>query len=358
MLHLSIQGAYSFSNEPLGTPLRCSQSDSAYSFSNERGTITASFNKREHPPVTYCSQRADGSFQFGYQAVSLLSDEDQEFLHISLSHNGSLTVVRDTRATLPLFYGYCDGLFVLSNSYAYATSSLPKLTLNHGDIVKSIAPLPGEQPTLWEEVKVLGCNETLSFKPGKPPIKSKLKSRAWGISSRAPRSDPKEFFPRLEHVLKNTLNAYAIPGELLGFELSGGLDSSTLPLFMTAHYPDTPWMGASITYPDVFGVTQTRKLQSIFERAPQATLQVITPDEAALALAAPFTNPHPVPIFPHEGSPLEPLEKIAGVFKNAGVKTVFHGMGGDELFEHTVDIEQQLSIGTLAAQDRQMHIAG
>lgn len=298
--------------------------------------IAVAMRCRLHFPSTYSRQKADGSYTVGYGSPNSTNPRE-EFLKIDISPDGRLDIVRDSYATLPIFYGFSEGQFVLSNHYDEVVEALPTLTLHETGIMDALAPHIG-RPRLWNEVDMLGCNETLAVdKSG--PHKQLDAIRPWEVKSNASAADPHEFFARLDTAVEHTLQKYQAIECPFGAELSAGLDSSLLPLFVTAHYPDTRWYGFSMIGPGTTGITQTAKLKAIFERAPQAKLSLFNASDMTTAITDQFRLPGQHPICPLQFGVQSLAEQTASTWGREGVRTVFNGFGGDELFAYSSKVE-------------------
>lgn len=301
--------------------------------------------KRLSFPMTYCQKLDDGSFQLGYGNTS--PSQNEEFLKITIQKDGTIDIERDARATLPVFYGYSEGIFILSNDYGTVVEALPKLTLNSDDIVLTIAPRRFHRPTLWHEVGMLRSGEALHVGVSRTPVKTMPRGRTWIGTNDLPESDPEEFLPRLDDTLARHLRAYVPSPEEHppGFEVSGGLDSSTILLYFAQTHPGAAWHGMSISYPDLQRVTQANKLHAISSYAPNGTLSLIKMEQMYDEASARFTTADPRPFSVIDSTGTASFETIASTLEKAGVTTIFKGNGGDNLFDHNLTASWQLDIG-------------
>jgi hypothetical protein len=318
---------------------------------NASRSIDIKLKQRLHFPPTYCEPTPGGGFRLGYGLPSL-KDFDDEFLHITIQPNGELEAERDTHATLPFFYGHSDGKVVISNGYGAVAASLPKLTLNVASLTEVLLPHVAYRPLLWNEIYSLGEREQLTIRAnGKSRVRYPP-PRSWRDSHEAPSSDPKDFKQRLEAAMHRTLERYAAPGRPIGFEVSGGIDSSLLPLYFSMLYPNATWHGVTVLVPGEARLTQSAKLAAMQKYAPHAELHVLRPKEQHYPLANILSSPDAQLFFPLRDIYLEQAEAVATTLQAHGVSTVFTGNGGDEVLEHIVNADKRLGVGLDGLKER------
>lgn len=194
---------------------------------------------------------------------------------------------------------------------------------------------------------VLRSGELLHAESRKSPTKSSFLTRTWEGVHDVPKSDPKEFIPRLNNTLARHIRTYqpSPTANPPAFEVSGGLDSSTTLLYFSQMYPDTPWHGMTIVYPGVQQVTQLNKLHAISKYAPNGTLNFCGMEHMLDGALERFASPKPRPLSPRESPSNATLDSMASMFEKAGVVSVFNGVGGDELYDHNITAKAQLDIG-------------
>lgn len=284
-------------------------------------------------PGTYCHTLTDGSVALGYGPTKPQAYD--EFLQVLITRQGDITIKRDVICALPLFYGQAHDKFVVSNDYAHVCSELEPLTIDVPAVAqKLLDPAPFESTTIWQETGILGERQTLQLHKGKL-TKLAAPPRSWTYSSELPRANAREFPQRLREQF-NRFTETKLKGNRVGFELSGGLDSSFLPLFLAQHGHDLRHSrAASIIQPDP--VEQGRQLQKIteLERATGLVSHRVFTQPAAHyplrhMLAAGKFRP-----FHIEHELYEPaIAEMAEYFKSQGVEVVVGGVGGDQMVEH------------------------
>jgi|GEM_PF-978470 len=323
--------------------LQLSETDSYFVVKNASKSIVATIKKRHHTPMTYCIQQDEQTVEFGYHTPK--EGLGAEFLAITIKANGRITVKRDGKATLPLLYGLANGHLNISNQYETVTSSINRLHIREADIANILAPHHSLSPTLWNEIKWIKEYEQLIVADGQARI-IPAQQRHWAINADLPESDPKEFIDRLDNALDVTLQTYTTDAPY-GFELSGGLDSPILPLFLTRGAPHQTWHSNSIILAEPYRSAQLTKLQTLQAIAPNGYMHFVEPAGIRhQPLARIFTTQQqPQLFYPYSDIYLELAEDMACNLQAAGAKVVFNGAGGDDLFEHNDSLEDQLGIG-------------
>ncbi|HUS26216.1 MAG TPA: asparagine synthase-related protein [Nevskiaceae bacterium] len=323
-------------------PLQTHHDVSSFYVHNTAHSIDIALRRRTSYPATFCKQIGSTSYQLGYGQSN--ADGNAEFLNIVVARDGQLRISRDVRATLPLFYGSVAGKFVISNSYDEVTAALPRLTLNPDSLEEILAPHVNYRPTLWQEIRVLDEREILSVDREGMVTVQYPSSRTWNISSDIPSSDPAHFVSQLENLLCQTLSTYASRSNI-GFELSGGLDSSLLPLYLSRYDKNQPWSSITILVPGASEVTQRAKIAAIQQYAPYGHLRTLKLKTHHYPLANILGAPQAQLFYPQRDIYLELFDSMAETFKALNVDTVFTGLGGDEVFEHIVNSNEQLGTG-------------
>ncbi len=258
-----------------------------------------------------------------------------EFLRVTYDERDGLYIKRDLYCTLPLFYGFSEGIFVASNAYDAVMEALPSLTLNPEALRKTLRGIHTTHDVLWNEVGVLGEREMLSVQYG-IMIKTEASQRPWQYNDQLAATDP-YLFP---HILDEALDRFTetrLRDATVGFEISGGLDSAILPLFLAARRHSLPRIAATKILPDPDRQPQLSKLNAIEVAAAIPTFRTTLGSQ----------QDHPLVQVEEEGTlrhsfhPMHGLYeastvRIAEHFQAAGISVAITGGGGDELFEHNV----------------------
>lgn len=340
--------------ETRGQP-RIGETAHDFRLSSADGSVDITLARRNVYPQTYCQQTDSDTYELGYGPRHPKSDD--EFLHITIHSSGRLCIVRDVYATLPLFYGMGEGFVIVSNSYEFIAASLPHLSLNERGIADVLVPHVALHPVLWKEIGSLGEREILEVtSEGKVHV-THPSSRPWATSSDVPPSDPAEFISRLEQALNTTLQRYTTPNDVLAFELSGGLDSPLLPLYLSRKQPDRPWYSITVLTPGRPQTTLSAKLAAIQKIAPAAQLHVLRPKEHHLPLATILSSPQAYQFYPDRDVYYEQQESAGDAFQAYNAAVVFTGMGGDDLFEHIVKSNTYIGVGEEGILERMDHFA-
>jgi asparagine synthetase B (glutamine-hydrolysing) len=274
----------------------------------------------------------------------------QEYLEIRIFDHSNVTIDRDAAATMPLFYTTQHGSLVISNDYQAVVDAAPLLTPSLADIRALLVPNPHARPTLWRETGVLEADQVLTWKGGQADIKV-VRERAWDCSRQAPASDPSRFFD----IINDHLDSF-IEGRLAGrrfcYEISGGIDSATLPLHHARRLPaGPPLSGAAIVYPGEFGRAQLDKLDLFASPLFHLTKTHVESTQDYPMLQA-LQGSARRPFYPFLEMYHVLVGRMVSLAAGSGVDTIVTGIGGDELFENTISRVQQLQLGASERERR------
>jgi hypothetical protein len=294
--------------------------------------IQGKIRSRTAYPGTFCEDQADGSVLFGYGSRRQQSDD--EFLHVRFDNEGGIHIQRDLFCTLPLFYGYKDGRFVVSNEYQEVVRRLPNLSIDTDSMCKSLLGITSERPyTLWKEIKTLSEREALIYKDGQV-VFVPAAPRPWTFSAELAETNPRAFPGMIKDRLTRFIDT-RLAGNVVGFELSGGLDSALLPLYMAKQGWSPTGVAGSMIQPAMAG--QERQLQKI------AALERVTGLQAKKIYLDPRRH-YPLRTILHQKSPppfdpqhelyQAPALEINEYFQAQGVTIAVTGCGGDQLLEN------------------------
>lgn len=310
----------------------------------------AKIRKRIDYPSTYCYRANENEIHLGYGAKNPNSDD--EFLKIVLNPARGLTIDRDLYSTLPIFYGKSGNEFYLSDNYSYVIEHLPSLTLNRATLINALAPAIDRYSSLWQEVNLLGERHKLVLQKNNLKI-YEPRSLEWESSNQFPRSDPKVFNEIFSRHLDNFIKK--IYTENLAFEISGGIDSATLPLYFAKslnHKLDKGnyLLGALIFYGH-FSESQEQKLFSIADFTDFSLVSVPIDPKIDYPLAAIIESDNFKPFFWIKEIYEEPFRRLAKTLSHKGVKTLSTGVGGDEVFSNNFSAEDQLHYGLFSQKN-------
>lgn len=300
---------------------------------DQERTLLVQIRYRQAYPGVFCEHRADGSIFIGYG--SRVTQDQDEFLHITLGTDGSIQIQRDVQCTLPVFYGQSGDVFVVSNEYQEVVNRLPRLTLNTTSLVKNLLNItPAKQYTLWKEVGILGERESLIFRKHMPIYAPSAPARPWAYSTELAPTDPRAFPAILADRFAHFINT-RLKNSRVGFELSGGLDSAFLPLFMSARGYTTSYPAATLVQPD--HSQRSRQLQKIQELETRTFLRsnrIHLDIERHYPLSDIIRSDEPQPFDHNRDIFHEATGEIADYFSSLDVEVAVTGAGGDQLLEH------------------------
>jgi asparagine synthetase B (glutamine-hydrolysing) len=321
-----------------------------------QGAFFVRLKKRSAYPGTFCRQIDSETIVLGYGAQS--PNADDEFLHITVKRNGSIYIARDIYATLPLFYGLAGQTFAISNTYTDICQLLPHLTESAVGTVETLAVTPSHFIFPWEEIHVLGERHQLQFTAAPPNVTViPPASRTWLTSPEAPQTDPRDFWK----VFSAQLDAFTercLSGQHIAFEVSGGLDSAALPLYLAQKHGQLSTPAVSLSFPGKFGVSQYEKTNVVSHIAglTMQRIELETVRNKAL-LGAVIDDPAAGDFYCPREAYLAGYSAMAENLKQQGVEVIIRGTGGDDCFENVLDPAQVCMYGTAEKQRRSKALA-
>ena len=263
-----------------------------------------------------------------FDFVGILQQKiDREFLIIQVGAKNNLKIYRDAICTIPIFYFAWKKLLVISNEF---TALLPffrnqkAINLDFTTLSRRMLNLlVSPERSILSDIKLLGERSILSadkngVKIIYPPSEQNSSEKGEGLE--------KDF----SGLLEKNLDKYwqKIPhSTTLGFELSGGLDSTT-PVGFYSSTKEENLQTFSMILPGKEGQSQKGKIASLHQRfAIRSTLVPIQnefPLKSHLKSLKPF--------YPFREIYFEALDKLARLAQEQGIEVMITGMGGDEAF--------------------------
>ena len=243
-----------------------------FRLANISGSFELLLKKRAAYPTTTCRQTGKNIFQLSYGTPD--GGVETEFLDIRAEANGDLYIKRDAVCTLPLFYTCTDQGLYISDDYADILSALGSVTVSKDAIHHQLTEFRYSSHTSVKEVNLLCERETLVWRRGQLHI-IQPESRNWVESAAAPPQDPRAFRAVFIEHLERFYNT-CLRGQNFACEVSGGLDSATLPQFLAQRGVRAFPISAQL-YTNQFHTSQLQKLQEIAGRIQgQMLLEPIT----------------------------------------------------------------------------------
>lgn len=308
------------------------------------------FSLRIRPdyPKTYCYKIDDTRIVCGYGPVN--PDDNDEFLQILITSNGSVTVRRDAYATLPLWLGESEGVVSLCNEHAVVSGDLPSLRLNRQGVLDTLVPHFAQTSTVWSEMQLLGERQILEIHP-RDTVIHHPKPREWRFSAEAPVSEFRDFSRYFSYHLDRFTES-RLKGQQFAYEVSGGLDSSLLPLYHVRKGDDLGRGMASLIFPGEFEITQRSKLDTIARLTGLPRYGIPLHDEANYPLVDLLEDKTGHPAYCLENIYAVPTKRLLKLLANDGVRVIVTGHGGDDVFENTLSVEEALGFGNSEKERR------
>lgn len=302
-----------------------------YILQNQSESIMVCLRKRQAYPVSFCRPRASGGWEFGYGDTS--QQPENEFLLLTISITGELTVTRDRYATLPLFYSRTPEAIIIGNEYEDVVSALSERHLSRTGLLESLAITSQLSLPFVEEVHLLREREILTYTANGAHL-AHPSDRTWLTSSDMPPVSPRDFMTKLNSTFDHFIRT-RLEGQAFAFEISGGLDSATLPQYYArTQHNKVPI--ASMLFPDKHEVTQRQKLKAIEDVTSSASFVATLNTDTTFPLARMITTSHFTPHY-YEKIYNEASSSLIEQLERHGVKIICGGGGGDELFGNIVN---------------------
>ncbi len=265
-----------------------------------------------------------------------------EYLVISYQDN-SLKIKRDIFSTLPIFYSFIDGRFILSNDYKWVVENTASLTLNKNHLLNLLMPNPDYHDCLFDEIKILEPQTNLLV-TGKG-----LELNYYKVDLSVEKSEPKQFLEVLEKSLDEFYES-RINNQKVAFEVSGGIDSSLLPLYLKDRLKGSAYL-ASMIFNDDFKRSQEPKLELLKEWTNLSLISTMLDKNETWPLSR-FSQ-KPDYFYSYSEIYFECLDSLAAKLEKLGVEVVSTGLGGDELMEGTSGNAELTAIGEDEKKRRQ-----
>jgi asparagine synthetase B (glutamine-hydrolysing) len=303
--------------------------------------VSVQLRVRNEYPKTYFYALNHTTLVCGYGATD--PDLHDEFLQIILSSDGSIVIRRDSTVTLPLFFGRSADLISISNDYGVVCSDIPRLELDRNKVLAALQPSMASTGTLWKEIDLIGERQILEVNNGLVEV-HKPEPRTWGITSEAPSSSYRDFSQILRARLDTFTNTCLFE-QPFAFEISGGLDSATLPLYH-ARFGEKLAIGlGSIRVPGDFRSSQSHKLDAVaaYTGLEQYDIELDQPEHYPLADIV--MSGRARPFYIKQDIYFAPIRSLASQLRDQGAHVIATGHGGDEAFENIVSLENNWQFG-------------
>lgn len=282
--------------------------------------------KRAAYPGTYAYLK-NGELFFGYGQQAANQVTEQEYFRGHIDRNGAVRIERDIFCTLPVFFVAGKQTLAISDDYETVLKVAESKTINEAALSSLLFTPTINDQTLHEAVNLLGERSELQWSAAKLTV-SKWSADPHEITS----TNPQDFKAHLEKALQATWDKTA--GERVAFEVSAGIDSSTMPTYIARTHQPAMTL-ATMAFPDNFGTTQSQKIADIVEQT-DAKLFGIHIDPAVHYPLARFFASGYKPFYQYQEIYSEALGDLATQVADAGFDVIFTGVGGDELFENRI----------------------
>lgn len=303
-------------------------------------TVQATIKKRSAYPGTFCRQESAHAVTIGYG-----SEHNDEFLTIAINANGDVAVSRDAFAVLPLFYYEDESLFALANEYATVVRTIARPQIRTDVVADHLMMIDRPTPPPIQGVNILQERERLHFTKRTGVAVTQAPPRAWIYSTDAPATDPKAFFADFSQHLDYFIDT-RFAGQKVAFELSGGLDSATLPQYFYRQTGE-PIYAATMLFDEPYKMSQRQKLQAFADVTPLVHVARQL-DPHTMAPLSGITWPSY-----GEATYYEATTPLVRQFREHGVQVFVTGDGGDELFHNVTDRSFGMLHGDQALRARQ-----
>jgi hypothetical protein len=319
-------------NRPTGKRIALTTQGSKeyYAAIGDGGHARLSLKRRQAYPTTFCHVSADG-LSFGYGAPT--PTESSEFLLGHVTPTGELRLRRDAFGTLPLFYAEFQDKIYVSSDFAWLVAQLPAARISYKAFAEALRHDAPMASTFADRISILWPDETLSYTRHGLAI-SLTKRRDWRVSADTPTASPRSFYEQFEQYLDYFISS-RLEGQRFAFEVSGGLDSATLPQYFHRKY-GIPVAMAALLHTDHQQEAQRLKLRQL-EQTTRSRLhyQRLNP-KTDFPLSRMVNQARIWPTY-FEKTYLEPTAAYVSQLAGQGIDVLCTGVGGDELFGNVTE---------------------
>jgi asparagine synthase len=258
----------------------------------------------------------------------LLSDLSREFLVVMLdTQKGQVRIMRDATCTLPIFASMDSERLEATNEYTVLMGHLPTLTVSPKIALNQLLALEPSKEKIIKNTFYLGQVEELCYSTETRTItEAPLTEFACipELNDEAPR-----MFKRILEEMLDEFWQTRLAGQNVGFELSGGFDSSLVAgYFALRNKPSIQTFTKGFYGKDA--LSQAKKIQAFTKRfnVTNHTMYLELPEHLPLSG---FCKPEgPLDSFDDKNMYQEAAEDFVKMMADNGVEVAVNGIGGDE----------------------------
>ncbi|MFG2908696.1 asparagine synthase-related protein [Kitasatospora sp. NPDC048286] len=265
------------------------------------------------------------------KAVSAVLDHNDDWVMVETRTDGQVRVLTGTSGTAPLYLTACTDAL-------YGSWDLLELRRHSGDLdVVEVARRISlsaryTNATFWQDVHQLTERACALYTPGKLSVQfpePAEHSRARKIRDGA---SPVDAF---EQVLSSVIRRIPWSADSTAVQLSGGVDSTNTALALSTDERGSGLVAAALILDGARGAQQTRRRRSVIGHIDRdwADVTVNAVDHLPYAPGSIFARQ--VPVSPYGDLYLDAVDTLHSLLEQRGVRTVFTGIGGDELMAFT-----------------------
>lgn len=319
--------------------------------------------KRNTYPQTFIIKK-NNYFLFGYAEPKFLKNIFQEkFLNKILSNlqnnklyldkefligvidikQKTLRLFRDSLCTLPIFYTHQNNFFAFSNSFEALVPFIfndNKAKINFRALAEYLLCLEGDDQTIFDDIKILTERVELIKTPAS--LKILLPKSLVIVPKEKKYINPYKLFKKK---LEKTLKKYFFklpPNTKIGFELSGGIDSATSPVFYSFYFHKSP-ITFTMILPYQHGIQQKNKIKALVKKFNLINKTIAINQNKDFPFSSQIKAKSLQVFYPWREIYSDALKKLIFLMKRYKINVVFTGIGGDELF--TIDSGEKEGFG-------------
>jgi asparagine synthase (glutamine-hydrolysing) len=265
------------------------------------------------------------------EAIDAVLNRHDDWVMVETRRDGHVRVLTGTHGTAPVYLtSRPDALY---GSWDLLELRRHFVALDIAEIARRISlSARYTNATFWLDVHLITERSCALYVQGK--LSLRFPEPAEHSLARAVRNgaSPVEAF---DHLLTSAVRQSPWEGSSTAVQLSGGIDSTNTALSLGADGRGSGLVTAALILDGERGTQQTRRRRTLIEHIDQGWTDVTVNAEDHLPYAPGSIFSRQVPVSPYGDLYLDAVDALHSQLEELGVRTVFTGIGGDELMAFT-----------------------